>query len=93
MDERISKGDVVIFELRLFYLGTNDDLFEKYELFKDKKRIENQLQLLNVAITRARQELHLLFPIDISTWHKGGNVHNPWRFIRQVDKRVYDLLK
>jgi DNA helicase-2/ATP-dependent DNA helicase PcrA len=86
---RIKGGEFNI----VFYLGTNDDLYEKHGLFKDKKKIENQLQLINVAITRARRESHMLFPINTVTWHKGGDVHNPWRFIRKVDKRIYYLTK
>ncbi len=72
----------------VFYLGTNDILFKEYGLFKNKKRIENELQLLNVAVTRAREELHLLFPIDIKTWGSDETAANPWRFIRDVYRKL-----
>jgi len=76
-----SKGDEFH---TVFYLGTQDHLYEKYGLFKSKKKKEGELQLMNVAITRARRELHLLFPIDMETWRNNEEASNPWRFVRDA---------
>jgi len=74
----------------VFYLGTNDHLYEKYGLFKSKKKKEGELQLMNVAITRARRELHLLFPIDMETWRNNEEASNPWSFVRDVHRDSFD---
>jgi len=76
----------------VFYLGTNDVLFEEYGLFKNKKRIENELQLMNVAVTRACRNLHLLFPISSTIWKKAEKVSNPWIFFKRIDATIYDLM-
>ena len=82
-----SKGDEFH---TVFYLGTLDHLYEKYGLFKSKKKKESELQLMNVAVTRARRELHLLFPIDKETWENDEDAHNPWRFVRDAYRDSYD---
>jgi DNA helicase-2/ATP-dependent DNA helicase PcrA len=68
----------------VFYLGTQDHLYEKYGLFKGKRKKEGELQLMNVAVTRARRELHLLFPIDMETWENDEDASNPWSFVRDA---------
>jgi len=83
----LSKGDEFH---TVFYLGTQDRLYEKYGLFKSKKKKEGELQLMNVAITRARRELHLLFPIDTETWRNNEEASNPWRFVRDAHRDSFD---
>jgi DNA helicase-2/ATP-dependent DNA helicase PcrA len=75
----------------VFYLGTGDHFFKKHKLFASKKKREGELQALNVAVTRARRKLYLLFPLDIETWKKGKAVPNPWRFLRKVDGKLVDV--
>jgi len=77
----LSKGDEFH---TVFYLGTPDHLYKKHGWFKSKKKKEGELQLMNVAITRSRRELHLLFPIDMETWRNNEDASNPWRFIRKA---------
>jgi len=75
----------------VFYLGTGDHLFKKHGLFASKKKREGELQALNVAVTRAKRRLYLLFPINLKTWEKGEVVPNPWRFLRRVDGKLLDV--
>jgi len=76
----------------VFYLGTNDELYIKNKSFKKKKDRENELQVMNVAVTRARRRLYLLFQIDLKTWKKGKIVPNPWRFLRKVDGKLLNVI-
>ena len=75
----------------VFYLGTGDHFFIKHKLFASKRKREGELQALNVAVTRAKRRLYLLFPIDLKTWAKGETVSNPWRFLRRVDGKLMDV--
>ena len=76
----------------VFYLGTDDELYDKYELFKSGKKKESELQLTNVAVTRACRNLHLLFPIGPATWNEFKKASNPWIFLRTIDESLYDLV-
>lgn len=75
----------------IFYLGTIDEIYERHELFKGRKKKESELQLMNVAVTRACRNLHLLFPINTEIWRKAEKVSNPWTFLRRIDERLFDL--
>ncbi len=75
----------------VFYLGTGDYFFKKHKLMASKKKREGELQALNVAVTRAKRRLYLLFPIDLKTWKKGEPVVNPWRYLRRVDGKLFDV--
>jgi ATP-dependent DNA helicase UvrD/PcrA len=76
----------------VFYLGVSDELYIKNKSFKKEKDKENELQVMNVAMTRARRRLYLLFPIDLKTWKKGKTVPNPWRFLRKVDEKLLNVI-
>ena len=68
----------------VFYFGSNNSLYRKYKLLKGTKRRENELQVMNVAVTRATHSLYLLFPFDKTTWSKNANVQNPMSFLSQA---------
>jgi len=76
---------------KVIYLGTDDMLFEKFKSFKTKKKREEELQLMNVAVSRAKQELHLLFPMDEKDWRQRSPIPNPWTFIANIDQEHYIL--
>jgi len=75
----------------VFYLGTGDHFFKKHKLFASKRKREGELQALNVAVTRAKRRLYLLFPFDLKAWKKGEAVVNPWRYLRRVDGKLLDV--
>ena len=70
---------------------TSDYFFKKHKLFKNRKKREGELQALNVAVTRARRKLYLLFPIDLKTWKMDKAVPNPWLFLRRVDRKLLEI--
>jgi DNA helicase-2/ATP-dependent DNA helicase PcrA len=75
----------------VFYLGTGDHFFKKHGLFTSRKKREGELQALNVAVTRARRRLFLLFPINLKTWKEQTAVPNPWHFLKQVDGKLLKI--
>jgi DNA helicase-2/ATP-dependent DNA helicase PcrA len=76
----------------VFYLGTDDTMYEKYKLFVDKKKIESELQIMNVAVTRARRDLHMLFPISPDIWDSQDEACNPWTFIKRAGENLCDMV-
>ena len=77
----------------VFFLGTDDTLFVKHRSFASPKKREQELLVMNVAVTRAKRELHLLFPVDGKAWKKDGDVPNPWIFIRKCAPALYKLVR
>jgi DNA helicase-2/ATP-dependent DNA helicase PcrA len=75
----------------VFYLGCEDAVYVKHGAFETRKKREAELQLLKVAVGRAQRELHLLFPVSRKRWRRGGEVANPWIFLRRCDRDLYDL--
>jgi DNA helicase-2/ATP-dependent DNA helicase PcrA len=75
----------------VFYLGTDDTLFEKYGSFETYRKREAELQLMNVAVSRAKRELHLLFPMDKRDWRQRSPIQNPWTFIANIADKHYGL--
>jgi DNA helicase-2/ATP-dependent DNA helicase PcrA len=75
----------------VFFLGTGDHFFKKHGLFASRKKREGELQALNVAVTRAKRRLYLLFPIDLKTWKEQTAVPNTWRFLKQVDGKLLKI--
>ena len=74
----------------IFYLGTDDFLFKEHDSF-NKKNIIEQIRLMNVACSRAKKNLTLLFPISMKKWKSGKPTDNPWTIIRKIPKKYYKL--
>jgi hypothetical protein len=74
----------------VFYLGTDDYLYEKYNSFKGKNLL-HEILLMNVACSRAKQRLTLLFQIGKEVWESGKDAPNPWTIIRKVPKDQFKL--
>jgi superfamily I DNA/RNA helicase len=47
--------------------------------------------LTNVAVTRAKIELHILLPIDQKNWKHADAEPNPVRFIKKTGENFYQL--
>jgi superfamily I DNA/RNA helicase len=75
----------------VYYLGTDDYLFENHRCFEGKKILE-EILLMNVACSRARRKLTLLFQIDKKQWESGPTAANPWTIIRKVPRDQFKLV-
>ncbi len=74
----------------VYYLGTDDYLYENYRCFEGKKILE-EILLMNVACSRAGRKLTLLFQINRKQWESGPAAANPWTIIRKVPKDQFNL--
>ena len=75
----------------VLFLGADDRVFKKHGSFRKKARLESELQLMNVAVTRARKELYLFFKTKKKEFPKSHQVENPVRFISSSSKDLYEL--
>lgn len=71
----------------VFYLGSDNFYYEKYGLFRNSEKRENELQVMNVAVTRPTKRLYLLFPISKKTWKNHTDTQNPYTFLNKVEKK------
>lgn len=76
----------------VFFLGTDDEPFIRHRSFTKPEEKEEELLVMNVAVTRAERGIHVLFPIDYDTWNANGDHPNPWSFIRKIYSRYYKLV-
>ena len=74
----------------VFYLGTDDFTFKNRNLFKGINK-QHELLLMNVACSRTKRKLVLLFPVDLKLWKSGRSFPNPWTFINKVPSKYYKL--
>ncbi|SHK89664.1 Superfamily I DNA or RNA helicase [Desulfatibacillum alkenivorans DSM 16219] len=82
---RIKGGEYEV----VFYLGTNDETYEDHGNFSTPKDRELELQLMNIAVTRARTHLQMYFPVDWKVVKKGGHASNPWTFFNGLHKEIF----
>jgi DNA helicase-2/ATP-dependent DNA helicase PcrA len=66
----------------VFILSLTDGRFPLVYGTKTQSELEEELRLLYVAITRARDELYLMFPEVVATY--GGTLNEPCRFLKNI---------
>jgi DNA helicase-2/ATP-dependent DNA helicase PcrA len=77
----------------VFYLGTDNFLYARYRCFEGTNRL-HEVRLMNVACSRAKQNLIILFNVDRSTWKnkkKANDYPNPWGIIRKISSKTYNI--
>jgi DNA helicase-2/ATP-dependent DNA helicase PcrA len=75
----------------VFFLGTEDEKFERHQMLKGKAKQEEELLLMNVAASRAGNRLFFFIPIDQKSWNDQTKLKNPWIFIKRVTGRYYRM--
>ncbi|MCC5920915.1 MAG: exodeoxyribonuclease V subunit gamma [Cyclobacteriaceae bacterium] len=89
MTIHMSKG----LEFRYVYLvGMEEDLFPSQMMLSSREDLEEERRLFYVAITRAKERLHLSYA---STRYRFGNIRNcePSRFLNDIDSEYIDISK
>lgn len=76
----------------VFYIGTDDFLYEKHRSF-DGENKSHEILLMNVACSRAKKRLYLLFPIGFEDWKRDIEAYNAWKIIRKLPDHLYNLRK
>lgn len=77
----------------VFYLCTTNELYENFRLFETPMRNKQERHLLRLAVSRAKSNLVIALPIDRKTLYRGGDVTNPWRFLRACPKKTFRIVE
>jgi DNA helicase-2/ATP-dependent DNA helicase PcrA len=72
----------------VFVIGLNDGRFPSSRSLKTDYE-EEERRLFYVAVTRARDDLYLCYPMTSEEWHGLGFL-KPSRFVKELPKDVYD---
>ena len=76
----------------VYYLGTDDSFYKRHHLMKGEKK-QQEILLMNVACSRAKKKLTLLFPISKSDFKMCDKHPNPWNIICKIPRACYKLKK
>lgn len=68
-------------------LNLRDGDFPHYKSLENKKEVEEERRLFYVAITRAKDELYLFYPIRKNTFQYGEMTGGPSLFIKEVNEK------
>ena len=72
----------------VFVTGLNDGRFPSVRSLKTDD-VEEERRLFYVAVTRAREELYLCYPVTLEEWN-GLGLMRPSRFLRELPEDVYE---
>jgi DNA helicase-2/ATP-dependent DNA helicase PcrA len=70
-------------------LGLRDGDFPHHKSFEQPAQLEEERRLFYVAVTRAKHELSLLFPVRKFSYQYGDATAGPSLFIRELDPSRY----
>jgi DNA helicase-2/ATP-dependent DNA helicase PcrA len=76
----------------VFVIGLADGIFPGRRSI-EAGDVEEERRLFYVAVTRARDELYLLFPKIASRPGPGGMMNVPSRFLQEIDSSLYEPLR
>ena len=75
---------------RVFIAGLTDGGFPSAKSIGDLEREEEERRVFYVAVTRAKDELYLCYPIMDSRWYDGAIVKRPSLFIQELPEHIYE---
>jgi len=73
-------------------IGLCDGAFPHYKSMENKAQLEEERRLFYVAVTRAKNELAMTFPIKTISYDYGEMINKPSMFLREVDASLYVLV-
>ncbi len=67
-----------------------DGFFPSSQSFDSQESLEEERRLMYVAVTRAKQNLHISYPTNIFDRYSGYTLAKPSRFIAEVSDEIAD---
>jgi len=74
----------------VFIIGLCEGAFPVIWALNNEERLEEERRLFYVGITRAKQELYLVYPIQHYTYSDGAIINRPSRFIEELPTTCYE---
>ncbi|MBI4699372.1 MAG: ATP-dependent helicase, partial [Nitrospirae bacterium] len=75
---------------RVFIIGLTDGSFPSAKSMGEPEKEEEERRVFYVAITRAKDELYLCYPIMDSRWYDGAIIKRPSLFIQELPEYTYE---
>lgn len=74
----------------VFVIGLTEGQFPHYKIYDNPHEIEEERRLFYVAVTRAKNELYLTYPIISFSFTTGQNINKPSQFIQELDSGLFE---
>jgi len=74
----------------VFLLGLVEGQFPHYKIYDYPEEIEEERRLFYVAVTRAKDELYLTYPIISFSFATGQNINKPSQFIQELNSDLFE---
>lgn len=75
---------------RVFIIGLTDGSFPSAKSMGDLESEEEERRVFYVALTRAKDELYLCYPIMDNRWYDGSVIKRPSPFIQELPEYTYE---
>jgi len=75
---------------RVFVIGLVDGAMPPAKAMDDDEREEEERRVFYVAVTRAKDELYLCYPIMDNRWYDGSIIKRPSIFIQELPPDSYE---
>jgi DNA helicase-2/ATP-dependent DNA helicase PcrA len=75
---------------RVFIIGLTDGSFPSAKSMGSLEGEEEERRVFYVAVTRAKDELYLCYPVMDNRWHDGAIAKRPSPFIQELPEKTYE---
>lgn len=75
----------------VFLIGLVEGQFPHRHTFYRPNELEEERRLFYVAVTRAKDELYLTYPIISSSYRTGQYINHPSPFLKEIDEDLFEL--
>ena len=74
----------------VFVIGTVDGRFPSAYSFNSSEEMEEELRLMYVALTRAKSDLFISYPVDMYDYSSQMILSKPSRFLDNLDENLLE---
>jgi DNA helicase-2/ATP-dependent DNA helicase PcrA len=76
---------------QVFVIGLVEGQFPHYKVYDHPEELEEERRLFYVAVTRAKDELYLTYPIFSFSYLTGQNINKRSTFISELDDNLFEV--